>query len=149
MDTKVKPEKYIGPSTEDGTTETEAETQTVSVLPPAKETNAQLRQISNSFSTFLAHFPAYLSRFFNTFKLPIISLGLILATIVTLRVIFAVVDALNGIPLFSALFEFIGISYATWFVYRYMLKAETRQELAAKIQSFKQEIVGENSGELS
>ncbi len=145
MDTKVKPEKYIGPSTEEGTTETEAATQTVSVFPPAKETNAQLRQISNSFSTFLAHFPAYLSRFFNTFKLPIISLGLILATIVTLRVIFAVVDALNGIPLFSAFFEFIGIGYAAWFVYRYLLKAENRQELAAKFQSFKQEIVGENS----
>ena len=149
MDTKVKPEKYIAPSTEDGTTETEAATQTVSMLPPAKETNAQLRQISNYFSTFLAHFPAYLSRFFETFKLPIISLGLIFATIVALKVIFAVVDALNGIPLFSVFFEFIGISYAAWFVYRYMLKAETRQELAAKIQSFKQEIVGENSGEVS
>ncbi|HCF25890.1 MAG TPA: hypothetical protein DEV81_01405 [Cyanobacteria bacterium UBA11049] len=145
MDTKVKTEKYIAPSTEGGTTATEAATQTVSMLPPAQETNAQWRQISNSFSAFLAHFPTYWSRFFETFKLPIISLGLILATIVTLRVIFAVVDALNGIPLFSAFFEFIGIGYAAWFVYRYLLKAETRQELAAKIQSFKQEIVGENS----
>ncbi len=149
MDTKVKQEKSIAPSTEDGTTETEAATQTVSMLPPDRETNAQLRQISNSFSTFLAHFPAYLSRFFETFKLPIISLGLIFATIVALKVIFAVVDALNGIPLFSAFFEFIGIGYGAWFVYRYLLKAETRQELAAKIQSSKQEIVGENSGELS
>lgn len=149
MDTKVKQEKSIAPSTEDGTTETEAATQTVSMLPPDRETNAQLRQISNSFSSFLAHFPAYLSRFFETFKLPIISLGLIFATIVALKVIFAVVDALNGIPLFSVFFEFIGISYAAWFVYRYMLKAETRQELAAKIQSFKQEIVGESSSELS
>ena len=145
MDTKVKPEKYIAPSTEDGTTEAEAATQTVPMLPPASESNAQWRQISNSFSAFLAHLPAYLSRFFETFKLPIISLGLILATIVTLRVIFAVVDAFNGIPLFSAFFEFIGIGYAAWFVYRYLLKAETRQELAAKIQSLKQEIVGENS----
>lgn len=148
METKIKSEKQITPSTEDGIT-TEAAGEILPMLPPAKETNQQWQQIGNSFSGFLAQLPTYVSRFFEAYKLPIINLALILAAIVTLRVVFAVVDALNDVPLFLPFFELIGMSYAAWFVYRYLLKAETRQELAAKIQSFKQEILGDNSEELS
>ncbi len=150
METKVKTETYIAPSAEDPTATNEATVaENLSSLPSASEitseTNAQLQQVSAKISNFLDQLPVYLSRFFETYKLPLISLGLIFATIVALRVVFAVVDALNGIPLFSSFFEVIGIGYATWFVYRYLLQASTRQELAAKIQSFKQDIVGNNS----
>lgn len=146
METQVKSETYIDPSAENPTVTNEASgTENLPMLPPASETNAQMQQVGAKISNFLDQLPVYLSRFFETYKLPLISLGLIFATIVALRVVFAVVDALNGIPLFSSFFEVIGIAYATWFVYRYLLQASTRQELAAKIQSFKQEIVGNNS----
>lgn len=148
METKIKTEKYIAPSTADQTVTTETAGE-IAMLPPAKEPNGQWQQIGNSFSGFLAKLPTYVSRFFEAYKLPIINLGLIFAAIVALRVLFAVVNTLNGVPLFLPFFELIGMSYAAWFVYRYLLKAETRQELAAKIQSFKQEILGDHSSELS
>lgn len=143
METKVKSEIYVAPSTQEGITSETALTET-QMLPPARETNAQLQQISNSISAFLQQLPTLASRFFEAYKLPIISIGLILAAIVTLRVIFAAIDALNDLPLLSPFFELVGISYAAWFINRYLLKAETRQELAAKIQSLKQEIFGES-----
>lgn len=85
---------------------------------------------------FLTHFFDYLGSFFNTYKQSIISLGLILAAIVTLRVVLAVVDALNDIPLLESTFKLIGISYSAWFVYRYLLKTETRQEFFNHLQNF-------------
>lgn len=149
MDTKIKAEKSVNPPAENATVGTETITETQPMLPPANEslsdTNAQLQQISAKVSTFLEQLPKYVGSFFQTYKLPLISLGLIFATIVSLRVIFAIIDALNGIPLFSSFFEVIGVGYATWFVYRYLLQASTRQELAAKIQSLKQEIAGDSS----
>lgn len=149
MDTKIKAEKSVNPPAEDATVGTETITETQPMLPPANEslsdTSAQLQQISAKVSTFLEQLPIYVSRFFQTYKVPLISLGLLFATIVSLRVIFAVIDAFNGIPLFSSFFEVIGVGYATWFIYRYLLQASTRQELAAKIQSLKQEIAGDSS----
>lgn len=150
METKIKTEKSVATSTEDSTVTTEASVaENLPMLPPANETNAQLQQISGNISKFLDQLPVYFSRFFEAYKVPLITLGLIFATIVALRVVFAVVDAFNGIPLFSSFFEAIGIGYGTWFVYRYLLQASTRQELATKIQSLKQEFVGDNSSELS
>ena len=149
MDTKVKAEKSVTPPAQDGTVGTETVTETQPMLPPATEsvsqTNAQLQQISAKVSTFLEQLPGYFSRFFESYQSPLITLGLFFAAIVTLRVLFAIIDAINGIPLFASIFEVIGVGYTTWFVYRYLLQASTRQELATKIQSLRQAIVGESS----
>lgn len=150
MDTQIKTEKSVATSATDPTVTTEASVaENLPMLPPANETNGHLQQISGNISNFLDQLPVYFSRFFEAYKVPLISLGLIFAAIVALRVVFAVVDALNGIPLFSSFFEAIGIGYGTWFVYRYLLQASSRQELATKIQSLKQEFVGDNSSEVS
>lgn len=149
MDIKVKAEKSVTPPAENATVGTETVTETQPMLPPATEsvnqTNAQLQQISAKVSTFLEQLPVYISRFFQSYKSPLITFGLFLAAIVTLRVLFAIIDAINGIPLFASIFEVIGVGYTTWFVYRYLLQASTRQELATKIQSLRQDIVGESS----
>lgn len=111
-------------------------------LPPAPQSNEQWQKIGSQVSVFLAELPDYIGRFFNNYKQPIISVALILAAIITVRVVLAVLDALNGIPLLSPIFELIGIGYAAWFVSRYLLKASTRQELAQVIESLKQQVVG-------
>lgn len=148
METKVKTQTYVGSSPEDSdvviTTEA-TEPETGITLPSASQTNAQMQQIGAQVSTFLERLPVYFSNFFEAYKLPIIAFALFLTAIVALRVIFAIVDTLNDLPLFSPLFQSIGIGYVAWFVSRYLLKAETRQELAAKIQSIKAEIVGKNT----
>ncbi|MEH2060537.1 MAG: CAAD domain-containing protein [Nostoc sp.] len=112
-------------------------------LPPARESESQWQQISRQISQFLQQLPEYLSSFFQDYKQPLITVALILAAIVTAKVVLAVLDAINDIPLLSPLFELVGISYATWFISRYLVKSSTRQELADEIQFLKNQFVGE------
>jgi hypothetical protein len=111
-------------------------------LPPAPQTDEQWKRVGTQISSFLAELPDYLGRFFNDYKQPIISVALILTAIITVKVVLAVLDALNDIPLLAPTFELIGIAYSAWFVNRYLLKASKRQELSQEIQGLKQQVVG-------
>lgn len=111
-------------------------------LPPATQSDEQWRRIGVQLSTFLAQVPDYIGRFFNEYKQPIISIALIVAAIISLRVVLAALDALNDIPLLSPTFELVGIGYCVWFVNRYLLKASNRQELSLELQRLKQQVVG-------
>jgi hypothetical protein len=119
-----------------------ADNQNLPKLPPAKEPEAQWQRISRIISDFLEQLPEYLGNFFETNKQSLITVALIFTAIVTVRVVLALLDVINDIPLFSPIFELIGISYTTWFVFRYLLKSSTRQELAGEIQLLKQQITG-------
>jgi len=52
---------------------------------------------------------------------------------------------LNDIPLVAPTFELIGIGYSAWFVYRYLLKASTRQELTNEIATLKSQVIGKDA----
>lgn len=104
--------------------------------------DAQWQRIGTQVSEFLAQLPEYIGRFFNQYKQPIISLGLIFAAIITVKIVLAVIDALNDIPLLQPTFELIGIGYTAWFVNRYLLQASRRQELSDEIEKLKQQVVG-------
>jgi CAAD domains of cyanobacterial aminoacyl-tRNA synthetase len=93
-------------------------------------------------SSFLATLPEYLGSFFNQYKQPLVSIGLIVGAIVAVKVLLAILDALNDIPLVAPSFELIGIGYSAWFVYRYLLKASTRKELTSEITTLKSQVVG-------
>ncbi len=105
-------------------------------LPPAAKSDEQWRRIGTQISVFLAQLPDYLGRLFNQYKQPIISVALIVAAFITVKVVLAVLDALNDIPLLSPTFELIGIGYSIWFVKRYLLQTSTREELFQNIQNF-------------
>jgi len=118
------------------------QTGTITKIQPTEETQDQLRQYGEQVSRFLATLPEYVGNFFNEYKQPLVSIGLILGAIVSVKVLLAVLDALNDIPLVAPTFELIGIGYSTWFVYRYLLKASTRQELTSEITTLKSQVVG-------
>jgi CAAD domains of cyanobacterial aminoacyl-tRNA synthetase len=109
---------------------------------PDTQPQEQWQQYGAMASEFLAELPDYLGTFFNRYKQPLISLGLIFAAIIAVKVVLAVIDALNDIPLLAPTFELIGISYSAWFVYRYLLRASNRQELSTEIETIKAQIVG-------
>lgn len=111
-------------------------------LPPAPQSEDQWRRIGTQISNFLAQLPDYVGRFFNEYRQPITSVALIIASIISVKVVLAVIDALNDIPLLSPTFELIGIGYSVWFVNRYLLKASNRQELSQDLQKLKQQVVG-------
>lgn len=141
MESQLPQTEYANTTSPEGMTAV-TEPAPLAKLPPAPQTDEQWRKVGTQVSSFLAELPDYIGRIFNEYKQPIIVVGLILAAIVTLRVVLAVLDALNGIPLLAPTFELIGIGYSAWFVNRYLLKASKRQELAQEIQGLKQQVIG-------
>ncbi len=142
METQQQQIASINPSSLEATLALEGtDTTKLPKLPPASETEWQ--RISRQISEFFAQLPQYLSSFFNDYKQALITLSLIFAAIVTAKVALAILDAINDIPLLSPIFELIGIAYASWFIFRYLLKSSNRQELAQEIQLLKNEIMGE------
>ena len=111
-------------------------------LPPAPQSEEQWQRVGSQISDFLAQLPDYIGKFFNDYKQPITSVALILASIITVKVVLAVLTALNDVPLLSPTFELVGIGYSVWFVNRYLLKASTRQELGEEIDTLKGQVIG-------
>lgn len=77
------------------------------------------------------------------------ALGWVLLGFIGLRVLFALIHAVNDIPLVPIILELIGLSYVVWFTYRYLITAETRRELVQQIEQIKQNIIGHNSASSS
>jgi hypothetical protein len=118
------------------------------LLPPSSSTqssNAQWQQYGERIAEFLQALPSYVSRFFTENKGPLGTIGLILATIVTIKLTLALVDAIDDIPLVAPTLELIGLVYTLWFVYRYLLRAATRKELSEEIKTLKDQVFGTGS----
>ncbi len=119
-----------------------SQTGTITKLQPPAQSQDEWLKYGEQVSTFLATLPEYLGSFFNQYKQPLVTVGLIVGSIVGVKVLLAILDALNDIPLVAPTFELIGIGYSAWFVYRYLLKASTRKELTSEITTLKSQVVG-------
>ncbi len=109
---------------------------------PTSDVNQQLNQVGERVSKFLAGLPEYLSEFFGEYRRPLVTLGLIFGGILAVKMTLALLDAVDDIPLLAPIFELVGFGYSVWFVYRYLLKASTRQELGHELGELKDQIVG-------
>ncbi len=107
-----------------------------------EQVDEQWQSIVKQVSEILADLPTYISNFLSSYNRPIVAVSLIIAAIVTLKVLLAIVDTINSIPLLSPLFELIGMGYSAWFAYRYLLTASTRKEFAEAFDSLKQQVLG-------
>ncbi|AVH70763.1 CAAD domain-containing protein [Nostoc sp. 'Lobaria pulmonaria (5183) cyanobiont'] len=128
--------------------EINSQTGTITKLQPPAQSQDEWLKYGEQISTFLATLPDYLGSFFNQYKQPLVTVGLIVGSIVGVKVLLAVLDALNDIPLVAPSFELIGIGYSAWFVYRYLLKASTRKELTSEITTLKSQVVGKQIPEV-
>jgi CAAD domains of cyanobacterial aminoacyl-tRNA synthetase len=116
----------------------------ISAKQAVSEVDNQVQRITGQVSDFLAQLPDNVSRFYQEYKLPVLSFAILVVTILLLRIGLAVLGAINGIPLVKPIFELIGMGYTGWFIYRYLLKGSTRQELVANVDSIKNEVIGAN-----
>jgi hypothetical protein len=111
---------------------------------PNSTTDQAWQEWVQPVSEFLSKLPDYVGGFFSSYQKPLITLALILSGVITVKVTLAVLDAINDIPLLSPVFELVGIGYTAWFVYRYLLKVETRKELASEFDALKGQVVGKD-----
>lgn len=84
-----------------------------------------------------------LTALFQQYRQPVIAVGLAIATVILLKVALAILGAINEVPLLEPTFEIIGLAYSAWFIYRYLLKAESRSELLGRFNTLKKQVLGE------
>lgn len=143
MENEVQPSNYAdSTSTEPIASLEGSKIGTQPLLPPASEPNSQWEQTGKIISDFLEQLPEYVGSFFKTYRRPIVTIALILGALITFKLVLALLDAINDIPLIDPVFELVGMGYVTWFIFRYLLKTSTRQELATQIRSIQNEFFG-------
>ncbi|MBW4650414.1 MAG: valine--tRNA ligase [Kastovskya adunca ATA6-11-RM4] len=104
--------------------------------------STQAQQLFNQGASLLSRLPASLGKFFSNYQRPLLVVGLLFATLIAFRVAQGVVNGLNSLPFVAQTFQAVGLGYLLWFVYRYLLFRNNRQELKAKTQSLKEKVVG-------
>ena len=109
------------------------------------ESSPQWQQVKNETIKILSDLPNYLNNFYQQYKKPLNITGAIVASSVALRLVVALVEAVESVPLLAFGFELIGAGYSVWFVYRYLLRASQREELSEKIEDIKKDILGRDS----
>ncbi len=97
------------------------------------------------YSDFSARLVNFWQEFSQSSQPFLVSLAWVLGALVALRILAAIVNAVNGIPLLAPLFQLIGAGYTVWFINRYLLKHSTRQELSQKVKSFTGQTLGRPS----
>lgn len=108
----------------------------------ADQGNQQVQQILNKVSELIADLPEYVTDFFKEYKRPLVTVGLVLTAFVSVKLLLAMLSAINEVPLLAPTFELIGLGYSAWFLYRFILKDVNRQELGENFTSLKDQIFG-------
>jgi glutamyl-tRNA synthetase len=144
MTTSNEPETTVIITEVSSGTESDSSMGTTKVTVTEEPPN-QAQQIKEQVISILSELPAYIGGFYEQYKSPLTVVGVILASIISLKVLLGVVDELNDIPLLAPTFELIGIGYTVWFVYRYLLRSSNRQQLGQEIQALKEQILGKKS----
>jgi len=111
-------------------------------LADSKPSTEQWLLIGYRISAFVDELPSYFSYFFDAYKQPLVIIGLIVGVLVIFKLMLALVDALNDLPLIAGFLELVGLAYTTWFVYRYLISTNSRQELGEKIREIREYVLG-------
>ncbi|XP_010942657.2 protein CURVATURE THYLAKOID 1D, chloroplastic [Elaeis guineensis] len=61
---------------------------------------------------------------------------------VVLWISFAIVSAIDSLPLFPKVMEIVGLAFTIWFSSRYLIFKKNRDELFAKIDDLKEQVLG-------
>jgi hypothetical protein len=68
--------------------------------------------------------------------------AIVVLVILSLILAAKILEIVDNAPLLEPFFELVGIGYSIWFVWRYLLFANTRQELVENVKGIKSKILG-------
>ena len=123
----------------------EENTDTAGVLVPLtseEDSTAELKAMLGKGVEVVSNLDTILGNFFSEYRQLIISLGLVFGSIVAVKLTLALLSALNEIPLVEPSLELVGLGFTVWFVTRFMLKSEKRQEFYTKFTDTKDSVLG-------
>ena len=106
------------------------------------DTSEQAKEILAKVASVLGDAPEYVVATFNEYKRPITVIGLVFGILIAIKMTFAILSAINDIPVLAPTMELIGLIYTGWFVYRYLLKAHNRSELLSNLGEVQDQITG-------
>lgn len=135
---ETTPTTPVGLSTESPGLSTEAPG-AISKPSPADKPVQEWLEIGTNF---LSKIYDYIGEFVSDNEKLLVNLLLIFLAIVTVKVTLAILAAINDFPLLSPLFELIGLGYTAWFVYRYLWKESSREELKEEFKVLQSQVFG-------
>ena len=112
---------------------------------PTADTVKTVKRVTAQMVDKLGELDKYFGEFVREYKRPLIALGLFFGAFLAVKLTLAVLEAINDVPVLAPLFELIGLIYSGWFVYRYLLKASNRSELASEMSALKDQVLGRAS----
>lgn len=105
--------------------------------------SANWQSYQSKQAEFIANATSSVKTFFRENQTLLINLGWVLLALVGLQLLFTVLDVIDNIPLMTPILKLVGLISTGWFVWRYLLKASTRQELVQKFRQAKSELLGD------
>lgn len=85
----------------------------------------------------------YWADFWQAYQRPIVLLAWIVAAIISFKIVFAVMDAVDDVPFLEPTLAFVGLSYTVWFTYRYLVAFVSRQQLLSKFKDLREQVFGQ------
>ena len=117
-----------------------SETVTTTVEPTVEIATPAISNVSNNMWKQLRQL---WDEYFGEGKKSNLTIAIIVITAIPLLIAAsALLDFLNKLPLLPSVFELVGFGYSGWFVYRYLLLANTRKELTDAIATWKNKVFG-------
>lgn len=106
------------------------------------DTAEQAKEVLGKVASVLGDAPQYVVDTFNEYKRPLTVIGLVFGGLIAIKMMFAILAAINDIPVLAPTMELIGLIYTGWFIYRFLLKANNRSELLTSLGNVKDQITG-------
>jgi CAAD domains of cyanobacterial aminoacyl-tRNA synthetase len=116
---------------------------TLQKMPSSTADNSEWLEVVERGLQVLSVFPDFLGKVLGEYRSPLTTVGLILFAGLGIAVADGVLARLNTIPLFAPTFELVGLGFTGWFIVRYLLYADTRQELLTEYREVKERIAGD------
>ncbi len=95
-------------------------------------------------SFVLEQVPQYWVAFWQAYQRPLMSLVWAVVAIVTVKILIAVLVAINSFPFLGSLLQVIGLGYTLWFAWHNLLSFAKRQALLAKLDELLSYIWGDS-----
>jgi CAAD domains of cyanobacterial aminoacyl-tRNA synthetase len=108
---------------------------------PATPASEQIAQQVKDFAAKLIQ--QMQSSFSVEQKSAVIVAALVIVAIPVIILANKVLNVIDGIPLLEPILELVGLIYTFWFIYRYLIFAQSRKELIDNIMGIKSKIMGD------